>query len=818
MRKNVCNPKLLQLLVNSFLVLISIIHCTFSIAQNYTPIGYLDYVNPTYGNGWAFDADNNTQAIDIHIYIDGRFYKSVSANESRPDLVTAGVAPNPEHGFSFNIVGYDTSRAHEVIVYAINYGGGINPILINCPVRIGPKPIADATISNGAGKTAISITTTERLAGAIHSLTWNGKEFINSYDHGRELQSAASFNGFGECYNPTEAGSNQDWTGNTSTSFLQYLFTSGNFLETQTLPAFWTQPDQIAPGCGIAINSTQRSSIYFRKKITIGMPGMANVIRYDTEFDIPESFTSATFEVLTGYMPPEFSEFWNYDPENLQLDSLSDGPGEQEIPIILATIDKNFAMGIYSPDQPRPQWGGAGYGRWRFDDCTKWNCVFRESSIVPGIYKYRSYVIVGSLSDVEVNMTDLYNYFKITANFSADTVCFGEPSHFMDLTQGKNDETTYQWDINNDGIVEDSTTGSLTYMFPGEGIYQVKLSTINGIASSHQSSIIKNVVVLAPPSVGPISGNTSICESLPHSYSITKVSGASSYAWSLPIGWDGDSDSASIDIIPGGTGGKVSVSSVNSCGVGLNKFIDVTVIPLPSLPGTISGETTVCQEQISVSYNVSQITNTNEYVWTLPSGASGTSLTNKIAIDYGPNSTSGIISVNGKNSCGDGPLSSLTVNVKNKPLTPSIALKGDVLHSNATNGNQWFNQNGLIPGAVNQDYTPVISGDYFLVLTSNGCSSDNSQTINLVLTNLESKENINSIQIYPNPVTNSLSIEYDGNPERINFEIFNSTGQIVLKGKLLEKTVVQTKDFNPGVYIIKFNSDKSFKFNKIIKD
>ena len=39
----------------------------------------------------------------------------------------------------------------------------------------------------------IVITTTRRLAGAIVSLRWNGREFINSADHGRQLQSAFSF-------------------------------------------------------------------------------------------------------------------------------------------------------------------------------------------------------------------------------------------------------------------------------------------------------------------------------------------------------------------------------------------------------------------------------------------------------------------------------------------------------------------------------------------------------------------------------------------------------------------------------------------------
>ncbi|MFM9061891.1 MAG: hypothetical protein ACKOOI_02475, partial [Pirellula sp.] len=62
----------------------------------------------------------------------------------------------------------------------------------------------------------LTITTTSRLAGAVHSIRWKGKEFIDSADHGRQLQSACSFDAmsdepfWAERYNPTEAGSRRD--------------------------------------------------------------------------------------------------------------------------------------------------------------------------------------------------------------------------------------------------------------------------------------------------------------------------------------------------------------------------------------------------------------------------------------------------------------------------------------------------------------------------------------------------------------------------------------------------------------------------------
>ena len=52
------------------------------------------------------------------------------------------------------------------------------------------SPSGDAVIRSPEGGGGITIRTTSRLAGAIDSLVWNKKEFIDSHDHGRQLQSA----------------------------------------------------------------------------------------------------------------------------------------------------------------------------------------------------------------------------------------------------------------------------------------------------------------------------------------------------------------------------------------------------------------------------------------------------------------------------------------------------------------------------------------------------------------------------------------------------------------------------------------------------
>jgi hypothetical protein len=72
--------------------------------------------------------------------------------------------------------------------------------------------------------------------------------------------------------------------------------------------------------------------------------------------------------------------------------------------------------------------------------------------------------------------------------------------------------------------------------------------------------------------------------------------------------------------------------------------------------------------------------------------------------------------------------------------------------------------------------------------------------------------------VYPNPVSNELTIEMKGNREMANFEILNSIGQVVHKGSLVEKTVVQTNSFSSGVYLIKLENGKTYEIKKIVKE
>ncbi len=279
----------------------------------------------------------------------------------------------------------------------------------------------DAQIRAKAGPSEIVITTTSRLAGAIHSLTWNGRGFIDSADHGRQLQSASNLDAgmalTAETFNPTEAGSRFDGAGPKSTSVLHALTAKGNVLSTLSQMAFWLRPGENSGG-QLAKNKTALSNHVLKKTVTIGAHGLPHAIGYHVTFTIPkgEVHKHVVFEAVTGYMPPAFSKFWTFDPATQKLAPLSDGPGEQQHPMILFTPDKKHAMGVWSRGLPVKEFKPIGYGRFRFasQKVVKWNCVFRVNhpkAMLPGEYPFQCFIPVGSLKNVTDTMSELHRRF-----------------------------------------------------------------------------------------------------------------------------------------------------------------------------------------------------------------------------------------------------------------------------------------------------------------------------------------------------------------------------------------------------------------------
>jgi gliding motility-associated-like protein len=81
----------------------------------------------------------------------------------------------------------------------------------------------------------------------------------------------------------------------------------------------------------------------------------------------------------------------------------------------------------------------------------------------------------------------------------ADTACFGNSTSITDLSILPGSGYTYQWDFQNDGIVDQTTTGNTSVEYPAAGNYQVKLVVTNSIGQKDSTTF--TVKVNETPSV-----------------------------------------------------------------------------------------------------------------------------------------------------------------------------------------------------------------------------------------------------------------------------------------------------------------------------
>jgi hypothetical protein len=179
-------------------------------------------------------------------------------------------------------------------------------------------------------------------------------------------------------------------------------------------------------------------------------------------------------------------------------------------------------------------------------------------------------------------------------------------------------------------------------------------------SSTNRTITVRSV----PAQPGTISGtSTNLCGGGSFNYSITAITGATSYQWTPPTGCTitaNNGTNITLSIPSNFTTGTLSVRAINTCGQSTSRTLSLT--RLPSTPPAISGATAVCSNALNQTYSVTSTAGLT-YTWTVPAGASIVSGqgTNLITVNFG--TTSGSITVKANNNCGSSTTRSLAVSV-----------------------------------------------------------------------------------------------------------------------------------------------------------
>jgi alpha-tubulin suppressor-like RCC1 family protein len=318
------------------------------------------------------------------------------------------------------------ATAKAVIAFLLVSGGSAARAQVN----------GNATINGPALGHTLSVGTSTKYAGAVSSIKWANKEFINNWDHGRQLSPNYQFFNRFICYNPYETGSLQDGDKPTSTSRLLSFAASDKQIESRTQMAWYysqfvqnPRPDE---HCGDSANwlpvtpyTSPLSNYEVRKIVTVGFAGIPNVIEYLTNVFIPEPVLEG-INYPTAVLNGEFSSIWSYDVVSKDYRKIRARAGEDDRIKVASTADGNYAMGWYAPEllQPYTDLGSVNWWfvvppepAYPFPDfpCVHVGTVNRYDSFNgPGWYPWwdRVYLVIGNLAQVKETLANVHLQFR----------------------------------------------------------------------------------------------------------------------------------------------------------------------------------------------------------------------------------------------------------------------------------------------------------------------------------------------------------------------------------------------------------------------
>jgi hypothetical protein len=393
--------------------------------------------------------------------------------------------------------------------------------------------------------------------------------------------------------------------------------------------------------------------------------------------------------------------------------------------------------------------------------------------------------------------------------------------------------TGYIWTVSPGNVINGGQgTNQIQINWTVPGTQWVAVTYTNPQGCSAAAPIQLNVIVeLLPGPAGTITGTAAVCGGTNGvAYSVGVITNANTYVWTLPAGatiaTGAGTNSITVNFDPFASSGNIMVYGNNTCGNGaVSPPFAVTVTPLPYTAGVITGQSAVCQGVSGVIYSVATIANANGYVWTVPAGATIVAgpNTNSITVDFSLSAVSGMITVYGTNSCGNGAVGpEFEVTVNPIPPTPIITAIGNTLYSNVPTGNQWYFEGSPIAGATDQTYDAIVTGHYWTVVTWNNCSSDTSNHLYIIIIGIEEQPANAKFVVYPVPNDGRFTVSIvSPSQEPFTITVFTNLGIPIhqVKDIHVNGRFDQVIDLRPavsGIYTIVIRNSSKYIVKKVV--
>ncbi|MDD2964231.1 MAG: T9SS type A sorting domain-containing protein, partial [Bacteroidales bacterium] len=168
---------------------------------------------------------------------------------------------------------------------------------------------------------------------------------------------------------------------------------------------------------------------------------------------------------------------------------------------------------------------------------------------------------------------------------------------------------------------------------------------------------------------------------------------------------------------------------------------------------------------------------------------------------------------------------STSVTVHPYPAAPVVTLQGNMLVSSYETGNQWFDDNGMVPGATAKTFIPGTEGNYYATHTSEyNCESEASNVIHYVPVGIGNAAATDDLKVYPNPFSGQLNITYTlTKSSPVQITVWNNLGQLV--GRVADEALQTAGRYDvrfdgstqePGIYFVRFNTGNNSSVFRVV--
>ncbi len=299
-----------------------------------------------------------------------------------------------------------------------------------------------------------------------------------------------------------------------------------------------------------------------------------------------------------------------------------------------------------------------------------------SSSTIYTVQSVNGSCILSNTVNVTVSGSGAPASVSITASPS-NSVCPGTTVTFSANPVNGGMSPAYQWFVNGASTGMTSATYTNNTLTTGDVVECLMTSDLscvsnnpalsNGITVSTATGQTPSVTVMAFPS-NTICPGTLVTFSASPSYGGT----APTYVWKLngttvasTTTYTNNtlSNGSTVTVIMISNAGCVTTTTASSIPMA------ITVNTTPAVPSAISGSTVVCANG-AYTYTAATVSGATSYNWTLPSGWTGTSSSNTIAVTSATNG--GVISVQAVNACGTSSSRILSVSIG----APTVTISG----------------------------------------------------------------------------------------------------------------------------------------------